>query len=487
MADTSQSRPACSFVGIALLEIVHCLRKSLSPVVVVTTGDIRIHAFNVERIPPMSLSDANYLQGFLHPDRSFDCSMTTNTIQQLVHNPLDLDNDKFVEQHPELAELANARREIQRRFKGAKKANVPSYRTYLIRHQEATQRASQSDDSDLYEGVCPLVTLWTPETLGTRKLKVEASFDASVDVLTVPHRVRFIAIDGETQLAARFEAMQQLGQDLVRVAIHFGKPASWAIAAFVDLNTRMVTPSKEEAITRLHEDILTRTARELAESNSVLRYMVKKHDTIIGQSESYWMTLGKLRLFVACVWRGKPGVSIGSKPIVQADMKPTDASEKDLYRVADAFWSALPEFAPNVIDAFNNRKESVISAPAFLAAFGAIAHEAAGGKGTSDANGSRQPALRFATDSIELQKQMREAVSKLADVNWNRGKHWQGVCGRWIDETTDENGRKAKGKFRIAGGAKDVAYDVFRALVEEGLPTWVVVRNIGTSPAVPTH
>src|SRR5260370_19534413 len=172
----------------------------------------------------MALFGANQLPGTLHPDRSFDTSMSTDSIQQLVHNPLDLDSDKYIEQHPEIAVLANERRDIQRRFKGAKKANVPGYSAYLIRHKEATAKAKQADDPAMYYGVSPTVTLWTPENLETVKLKVIGPFDAEVDVLVIPHRVRLIAIDGETQLAARFQAMHQLGEHMVRVAVHFGKP-----------------------------------------------------------------------------------------------------------------------------------------------------------------------------------------------------------------------------------------------------------------------
>jgi DNA sulfur modification protein DndB len=382
--------------------------------------------------------------------------MPTSTLEVLTHDPRNLESDKFIELHPHLAALARHREEIQRPFKGQKKANVPKYRDYLIQNHEKAQNGQ-------YFGAVPTITLWTPENLEVREFEIAGTLGLKTHILSVPHGVKLIAIDGETQLAARYEGAGLLANHIARVTIHYGKPVEWAIGAFVDLNTRMVAMNRELTISKSVDDVLTEIAKDLSHSHALLYQQIKETDTTILQGEHYWMTLGKLRLFVACVWRGKPGVAIGSRPIHESDFKEDDASKARLREVCRSFWDVVKSDGQPLIKAFEHRRNTVIGTPAVIAALGAIAHECAGGKG-----------LPLADDALQLVDSLKAAIQALGKVHWARNAAWSGPCGRLIERPNDPG---AQPKFRVGGGAKDGIYDVFRALRDPTSENYKRVRE----------
>jgi hypothetical protein len=79
--------------------------------------------------------------------------------------------------------------EVQRMFQGAKEKNVDSYARYIVALEEGA------------DGISPQIVLHTQR---------ELQYD-NPDVPTqmyLPWDVELVAIDGETQVAARFEAAQ---------------------------------------------------------------------------------------------------------------------------------------------------------------------------------------------------------------------------------------------------------------------------------------
>ena len=89
---------------------------------------------------------------------------------------------------PELQELWHVRNQIQRLFEGAKERNVPSYADYIINLKTGA------------DGMTPPMILYSPKALETA---VDA---AGIGYLQVAWGTVLAALDGETQLASRFEA-----------------------------------------------------------------------------------------------------------------------------------------------------------------------------------------------------------------------------------------------------------------------------------------
>jgi DNA sulfur modification protein DndB len=63
-------------------------------------------------------------------------------------------------------------------------------------------------------------------------------------------------------------------------------------------------------------------------------------------------------------------------------------------------------------------------------------------------------------------------VSKLKTVDWRRGRHWEGIAGKFTP----------KGTFSV-GGSKETAYAVYEALNDGTSPGYVTVRSQVTAQA----
>jgi len=89
------------------------------------------------------------------------------------------------------------------------------------------------------------------------------------------------------------------------------------------------------------------------------------------------------------------------------------------------------------------------SAPTVLAAIGAMGHELVN---------IDEPSIREAKTAA--------IIRKLRTVDWRRGKHWEGIAGKFTP----------KGTFSV-GGSKETAYAVYEALSDETSPGYVSVRT----------
>ncbi len=102
-----------------------------------------------------------------------------------------------------------------------------------------------------------------------------------------------------------------------------------------------------------------------------------------------------------------------------------------------------------------DRENKLASAPTVLAAVGAMGHELVN------------------IDELAVREVKTAAlVRKLRAVDWRRGKHWEGIAGKFTP----------KGTFSV-GGSKETAYAVYEALNDETSPGYVSVRTQMTAQA----
>jgi DNA sulfur modification protein DndB len=102
-----------------------------------------------------------------------------------------------------------------------------------------------------------------------------------------------------------------------------------------------------------------------------------------------------------------------------------------------------------------DRESKLASAPTVLAAIGAMGHELVN---------IDEPAMRAAKTAV--------LVGKLKAVDWRRGKHWEGIAGKFTP----------KGAFSV-GGSKETAYAVYEALNDETSQGYLTVRTQLTAQA----
>jgi len=102
-----------------------------------------------------------------------------------------------------------------------------------------------------------------------------------------------------------------------------------------------------------------------------------------------------------------------------------------------------------------DRENKLASAPTVLAGIGAMGH---------DLVNLDEPLIRE-TKTAAL-------VRKLRAVDWRRGKHWEGIAGKFTP----------KGAFSV-GGSKETAYAVYEALNDETSQGYVSVRTQVTAQA----
>jgi len=138
-------------------------------------------------------SDAGrIIYGSLVSPTEFQATVKPPLFRTLVPDPFRLEERGLAEHYPELVEVAEMRRRVQRLIERAKKTNIPDYANYLY------ERAKSGD------GFVPQTVLWTP-------LKLVTVIDESTGLgaIVAPDELHLIAIDGDTQAAARHEGRRK--------------------------------------------------------------------------------------------------------------------------------------------------------------------------------------------------------------------------------------------------------------------------------------
>ncbi|WMT89185.1 DNA sulfur modification protein DndB [Pelagibacterium sp. H642] len=366
------------------------------------------------------------LPGVKIDDRMSLCALPANQLFQLTLDPRDAEDKKKLAASKPLQVLAELREDVQRLFEGQKRKNVPSYAEYICGlHRGA-------------DGMTPPIILYSEEPLA------QEYDDSGLGYLQVPWGRMLIAIDGETQLAARFEASNidpETSETNVPVFVVHGFSKNWARQSFHDLNVLGVKPNTALGIGMDARDPLTRVAREVEAQVPFLKDRVNKSRRQLRTSDTDIMTITALRGACITLAYGISGVKYGSKPAMVSDSELPKIRE-----IAKEWFTALTEaFGP----AMEDRENKLASASTVLSALGAMGHS-----------------LINVGNSAERAVKIAELIASLQDVDWRRGKHWEGIAGKFTP----------RGVFSV-GGSKETSYAVYDALADKQSPAYSQVRK----------
>ena len=364
-------------------------------------------------------------------DHEFIGTMDTNQLLRIVTDPRRVVDAGSRAADASLQAIYEVRAKVQRGFEGAKAENVEPYANYICALFEGK------------DGITPAITLWTADEL-------QASRGEDGLLLEIPWSTELVAIDGETQLAARFEARAknpQTGDMTVDVKFCYNRSADWARQAFHDLNVFAIRPNAATAVAMDMRDPLTHITRAISEMPFFQNRI--RTERQLSKKDKGIATLSVLRSSIVCFAEGIGGIRYGNKSVpVAAERLP------DIKETAVEYYTALVEnFGP----AMDDRLKTVIATPAVLAALGAMGHQL------------------VELPVGERPTRIAAILETLKDVNWNRGVRWEGVCGKV----------RPNGVFSTAGGVKDSAGPSYRALVDPSNPFFYKVRD--RKPPEPTE
>jgi DNA sulfur modification protein DndB len=287
------------------------------------------------------------------------------------------------------------------------------------------------------DGMTPPIILYSEDGLEVEVDEYGKGF------LQVPFDRRLVAIDGETQLAARFEAINidpEIKREVVPVYICHGRDKGFARQCFHDLNVLGVRPNAALSIGMDARDPLTRIAREVERRVPFFRGRVNKVRRQLRTADTDVVTITALRGACTTLAEGIAGVKYGTRPVHIPDA----LVDRILEAAAEWFTAVTDSIGP----AMEDREHKLASAPSVLAAIGAMGHE-----------------LLNLEDSSARVRRCDILVSKLRTVDWRRGKHWEGIAGKFTP----------KGAFSV-GGSKETAYAVYDALNDETSAGYAQVR-----------
>jgi DNA sulfur modification protein DndB len=326
-----------------------------------------------------------------------------------------------------LENLRKIRMEIQRLFEGAKAKNVEPYATYIVAVHEGQN------------GMAPPIILFTETNLSVE----ENETGTGTASIQIPWNVRLVAIDGETQLAARFEAANinaATEDDFVPVIICHGRTIKWARQVFHDLNLLAVRPNAALGISMDERDLLTQVARDIEEKVPFFRSRVNKVRRQLRGSDREVVTITALRGACVTLAEGIGGVKYGAKPV------PVDRDR--VQRITETAIDWFDAVTKLIGAAIEDRTHKLASAPPVLAAIGAMGHAL----------------LEARTDHDKSRTQDR-LLEQLKTVHWAKGSAWEGVAGKFTP----------RGRFSV-GGTKETAYAVYSALSDRNDPAYARIR-----------
>lgn len=362
----------------------------------------------------ISPSQGHVISGVIIDPHTFEGKVKAAQLFQFAIDPRRTEDEKVYRADPTLQGLRRIRLEVQRLFSGKKKENVEPYAKYIL---------------EMYEkdaGITPTIVLWTSGEL------IQEERRDGMAQLMIPFEEQLVAIDGETQLAARYEARDidpSTAKAWVAIKICHGRTVNWARQAFHDLNVLGVHPAAALAISMDGRDPMTSIARRVEEAVTFFQGRINKAKRQLSKNDTDVMTITALRGACITLAEGIGGVRYGAKPIT---IDPSRLPQ--IERVAIEWFSAVVN---RIGTAIEDRERTIASAPPVMAAIGAMGHTLAG------------------IPSEELQSKATEYAERLTLIKWEKGKHWEGIAGKYT----------AKGNFAI-GGSKETAYGIYSALTD---------------------
>lgn len=370
-------------------------------------------------------TEGHMLAGVQISQHLFLARVRATQLFQIAPDPRDAEDRKKAEASKELRDLQEIREDVQRLFAGQKAKNVPDYADYIV-------AVLQGQD-----GMTPPIILYSEDGL---EIEVD---EYGKGFLQVPFDRRLVAIDGETQLAARFEAINidpETKREVVPVYVCHGRDKGFARQCFHDLNVLGVRPNAALSIGMDARDPLTRIAREIERRVPFLRGRVNKVRRQLPAADTDVVTITALRGACTTLAEGIAGVKYGTRPV--------HISDSMVDRVLDVAVEWFTGVTDAIGPAMEDRENKLASAPSVLAAVGAMGHE-----------------LLNLDDAPTRERRCDALISRLRTVDWRRGKHWEGIAGKFTP----------KGAFSV-GGSKETAYAVYDALNDETSAGYAQVR-----------
>jgi DNA-sulfur modification-associated len=356
-------------------------------------------------------TDGHILAGNVVNPHRFSATLPTGGLLKIVRDPRDAENEKKQAMDRELQEILMVRQEVQRSFQGKKQTNVGEYASYIL-NVEVEGR----------DGLVPHITLWTD-----RKLSIS---DDGLMIL-IPWEVQLVPIDGDTQLAARFEAAnrdRRISGSNVSVDIIHGKSSAFAQQCFYDLNSLGIRPAANLAAAMDQRDPISHIVRELERSLPFLNGRVNLRKASLGPKDTELVSFLSLRTFVATVARGAGGVQYTTKPVPIKDQ-----DIPFVQRTAIAFLEVLHERCQSAME---DRTTKLLLSPTIFCSLGALV-----------------TSLVQEKDPERFRLGIERTVRGLEHVNWDKSSAWVKVAGRY----------NKKGQVTM-GGAKQSIYAVLAAL-----------------------
>jgi hypothetical protein len=378
------------------------------------------------------------MRGASQDEHTFNGVMHASQLFAFAPDPMKMESVyKGKAKEPQLEEISLARVDVQRLFEGAKKRNVPKYAEYLKRLYRGQ-----------IDGVAPVIELWTSDMLSDGKDQFEK---------IIPWGTQFVAIDAESQLAARYLASAEeplLKKVLVSVRIHHGRTIEWARQAFHDFNALAVKPNTALAISMDRRNPLTALALKIEAEVPQLTGRVHHSARQLGATDKQLVTMSTLRTAVVTFIAGSPGIQSSFRLSDTDDLAPVAPQ-----RAVQWFRAVFDRFG----DSFEpvNRKNYILPGPAAMAALGVIGH------------GLLTPPRDEFNDN-ETQAWISQTIDSLASIDWTRGKHWVGIAGTVTPS----------GNFSTAGGVKEHTYGILKALRNRQTREFYQLRKLPVPPEV---
>jgi hypothetical protein len=370
-------------------------------------------------------TDGHIIAGVVLDGHRFSGKMRGAQLLQLAVDPRKTEDLEQVSASTDLESLRKMRTEVQRLFEGAKAKNVEPYANYIV-----AVNAGQ-------DGMTPPIILFTESELPIYEKEDGTAF------LQIPYGAQVVAIDGETQLAARFQAGKinsSTKTEFVPVLVCHGRNIAWARQVFHDLNLLGVRPNAAVGISMDARDPLTYVARQVEQRLAFFSGRVNTVRRQLKKSDLHVVTITGLRGGCVTLAEGIGGVKYGARPVILA--------QAEVPRIIDVATEWFGAVVDAIGPAIEDRARTVAGSPPVLAAIGAVGHE-----------------LVKIEDPLVRAARRRELLDKLLSVRWDKSKAWEGIAGKF----------SAKGKFSI-GGSKETAYAVYGALTDSTTEGFAKIR-----------
>ena len=366
-------------------------------------------------------------------DGEFQGVLTHGLFKMLVPDPRKLEGP-LAKYNSDLSEVANVRARVQRLINGAKRRNVEPYAKYMIQSVKSA------------EGFTPQIVLWSES-----KLRVEVDEGTGLAWALVPHEMRFVALDGDTQTTARNLADGQMpglfDKQKIKIVIVHGVREDQAQQIFADCNSQGVKVSTSMAIGLDNRDDATQLAKLIEKGVPGMAGKVNRQKRQLSGTDQDLITISALRASVVCFVQGISGVQFQTKNV---DM---DFDAQDRYLRAGTIWYSAVVAALGSALSPENRASTFAAAPAVWCAIGAIGHDV-----LTDLAGDNLEAMP-ADDELE-QAFTDAALARLSNVDWHRSDHWLSMGAK----------RSSSGAVTL-GGPKETGSLIYKTLKGETADT----------------